>query len=153
MCPPVSKFSYFILWLHNMRAVQSYCTFQSNEFWAIEVYHSQQSRAVTHVLQQVVQQREVLKCPTGQVISAVTYLRRGEGATLNTANQRLYSQTVTCSHTHTHNISHFVYFSPTVFSTSSCLMTFYQMSRAFREPCAPCGTIKGAFAHEDLRGC
>lgn len=36
-------------------ASQCYHTFQSNEFWAVEVDHSQQSCAVRHVLQQVVQ--------------------------------------------------------------------------------------------------
>lgn len=37
-----------------------YCTFQSHEFWAIEVDHSQQSHAITDILQQVVYKWEVL---------------------------------------------------------------------------------------------
>lgn len=41
-----------------------YSTFQSNEFWAIKVDHSQQSCAITHVFQQVVQQGEVLERST-----------------------------------------------------------------------------------------
>lgn len=92
---------YSILYLPSMDlAVQCYCTFQSNELWAIEVDHRQQSCAVRHILQQVVQQREVLKCPTRQVISAVTYLHSKRGHKFKV---RTLSHILTC-HTQTQHL-------------------------------------------------
>lgn len=55
--------------------LSSHCTFQSNEFWAVEVDQRQQSSAIRDILQQVVQQGEVLQHPTRQVISAITHLQ------------------------------------------------------------------------------
>lgn len=79
-------------------SLRSSVTFQPEELRAVEVDHGQQRRAVTHVLQQVVQQGEVLQGPPRQVVSTVTHLHQRRAflsRCTHTSNQDSRAHTLT----------------------------------------------------------